>query len=611
MHPFERAVRAAVLIAGIGGWSAAHAVTTTYTVNTLAAGAADANVGDGLCETPTPGECSLRAALEEINAAPASPGDDFAVVFDASLAGDIQPTASAQRMITTALGSTVINDYLGQGAFYHVNALRPVVIDFENRIGVVQQNDLEHAAFFIESDDVVIENFQNDAKRDLVGGDFANVAGIMGGASAFVIGGARVTIRNGLSSDQATDAMEACISLIDGASDILVEDYYCRGAALFGVYVDERATVSGIQVNRFETQDGVRFGDIWVEFGQAGAAGAKTIVNGLTITDSEFRSSAIDYTIGIREDSIVDALSITGSRFLGSNAPGLYAFPTSSLGTVTVENNVSTDTGFFVGTDVNVTHTGPLAIRNNTLSGNLSDAVFLQSSTSGTVIEGNQFLNQRGAGLVAGIRIATGASGTDNVIQNNLFDQASPVTDPPAPVNRFAIWMRANPNGVGGSGDSGWSILTNTVRNIFGADFGPIFNDGDNNTRIVGNTFGDGTRGAMSPDPAPENDDSFFVVNSDSFSNGKIQTWRPTGAVFSGTTIRATFAPVDPPRPGNAAPTTPVFIDAYYTATDKAETYLGRIPGTHTSEVTFEFTSTATSGAVRAQVTDAMGRSSQ
>lgn len=609
MHLLKTAVRAAAVVVGVGCSTAAYAVTTTYTVNTLAAGLADANAGDGICQTATAGECSLRAALEEINAAPASIGDDFAVVFDGALAGDIQPTAAAQRMITTTLGNTRFNDYLGLGAFYHVNALRPVVIDFDNRIGVTQQNDLEYAAFFVQSDDVVIQNFQNDAKRDVVGGGFANVAGIVGAASAFVVGGSRVTIRNGLSSDQATDAMESCVSLIDGASDILVEDYYCRGSAGFGLFIDEDASVSNITLNRFETEDGLRFADIWITGGLA--ADDRTIVDGLTITDSEFRSSANQSTVTVRANSTLNGLSISGSRFLGANLPGITVDPNAELGTTRIENNVSTGTGYFFGTDVNVTHTGTLTIRGNTLTGNLSDAVFLQSPTSGTVIENNQFLNQRSASLVAGVRIATGASGTNNVIRNNVFDQASPVTDPPAPVNRFAIWMRANPNGPAGSGNSGWSILNNTVRNIFGTDFGPIYNDGDNNTLISGNTFGDGTRGAVVPDPAPENDDSFFVVNVDTFSNGKIQTWRPTGAVFSGVSIRASFAPVDPPRPGNTAPTTPVFIDVYYTATDKAETYLGRIPGMHSAETTFEFTSTATTGAIRAQVTDAEGRSSQ
>lgn len=612
MHLFKHAVSAVALIAGGIYWSSAHAVT--FTVDTLSAGLADANAGDGVCQTATPGECSLRAALEEANALPvAVPGvDDAVIVFDAALNGDIEPNAGAQLMFTTTLGSTVINDYLGFGAFYHVNALRPVTIDFDNRVGIIQANDLEYAAFFIQSNDVVIQNFRNADRRDIVAGTiggFGDSSGITGGASAFVIGGSRVTLRNGQSSEPSVDSMESCVSLIDGASDILIEDYYCRRSGAFGLYVDERATVSNIVLNRFEASEGRRFGDVWIEFGEGGELGAKTVVNGLTITDSEFRSAAINYTVGLRENSVIEDFSVTGSRFLGSNAPSIYAYPTSALGAVNVENNSATDTGFFFGTDVNVAHTGLVGISDNVLTGNLSDAIFLQSPTSGTVIENNQILNQRSSSLVAGVRIASGASGTNNVIRNNVFDQASPVTEPAAPVNRFAVWMRANPSGAGGGGaggggSTGWSVVNNTIRNILGSDFGPIYNDGDGDTLISGNTFGEGTRGAVPPDPAPENDDSFFVVNADQFSNFKIQTWRPTGAVFSGLTIRATFAPVNPPRAGNNAPVNPVFIDAYYTATDKAETYLGRIPGTHSDEVTFVFTSTAAGGGIRAQVTE-------
>jgi len=608
MHLFKHVVSAVALIAGGICWSSAHAVT--FTVNTLSAGLADANAGDGVCQTATPGECSLRAALEEANAIPALVGDTINVVFEASLSGDVVHNGATPRMTDADLGNAVINDYLGLGAFLHVNALRPVVIDFGNRVGAVQADDAGYAMLFIESDNVIVQNFQNAAKRDVDNtGGYADVAGIEGAEAGIVIGGSNVTIRNGLSSDPGTSAMETCIALIDGASNITIQDLYCRSPFRFGLYVDERATVSNVVLNRWESDEVAQFGDIWVEFGEGGETGTKTVVDGLTVTDSEFRSAGISYTIGLREDSVIEDFSVTGSRFLGTNSPSIYAYPTSTLGAVNVENNTSTDTGFFVGTDVNVTHTGLVSISDNVLTGNLSDAIFLQSPTSGTVIENNQFLNQRSAGLVAGVRVASGASGTNNVIRNNVFDQALPVTEPAAPVNRFAVWIRANPSGAGGGGaggggSTGWSVVNNTVRNILGADFGPIYNDGDGDTLISGNTFGEGTRGAVPPDPAPENDDSFFVVNADSFSNFKIQTWRPTGAVFSGLTIRATFAPVDPPRAGNNAPVNPVFIDVYYTATDKAETYLGRIPGTHSDEVTFEFTSLANGGAIRAQVTE-------
>ncbi len=613
MNLLNSAVRIVLLAAAGVVLSPVYAATTTYTVNSLVAGEADDNVGDGICQTATAGECSLRAALQEANALPVSVGDDIRIEFAPSLNGDIVHNGATPRMLADTLGNTTINDYLGFGAFLHVNAQRPVTIDFGNRIGAVQVTDNEFAMLYIESDDVVVENFRNDVAAATPagsgGGGYNEMAGITGGASAIVIGGSRVTVRNGLTQDPATVAMESCISLIDGASDVLIEDYYCRSSALFGIYFDERGIYSNITLNRYETEDGRAFGDVWAEFGESGDAGIKTTINGLTVTDSEFRSSGIDASISFRRDTVVNNLSIVGSRFLGVNTPGIITIPSAQLGTVLIEDNVSTATGSFFGTDVDVAHTGILTIRNNVLTGNLSDAIFLQSPTSGTVIENNQFLNQRSEGNVAGVRIATGASGTNNVIRNNLFSQAEPI-------NRFAIWMRACPSGCGvggpgGGGSTGWSVANNAVTNIFGSAFGPIYNDGDGDTLFSGNTFGEGTRGAVIGDPAPENDDSFFLVNADQFSNNKIQTWRPNGAVYTGSTIRVAVAPVAEPRAGNTEPTAPVSIDVYYTATDKAETYLGRIPGTHSSETVFEFTSNATSGAVRAQITDALGRSSQ
>lgn len=604
MKTLKSAMSLAVLMAGAGYLGGANAATTTYTVTSLTAGSGTCD-GSFNCTT-------LNAALTAANALPALPGDDIRIEFDAALAGDIIHNGATLRMHGTTLGSTVINDYFGFGAYLHVNTLRPVTIDFGNRVGAVQNDDAANAMLYIQSDNVVVENFQNDTMREVPGtGGYSDVAGIEGGEAAIVIAGSNVVIRNGLTSDPGTTAMETCIGLIDGASNITIEDYYCRSAFRFGLYVDERATVSNVTLNRWESQGIQDWADIWVEFGEAGETGDKTVVNGLTVTDSEFRSrrdQGVDYSIGFRESSIINSLMITGSRFLGSATPSIYAFPASGLGAVTIENNTATGTDFFFRTDVNVSHTGPVSISENVLNANSSDAILLQSPTSGTVIENNQLLNQSSAGLVSGVRIAAGAAGTDNVIRNNLFDQASPATDPAAPVNRFAIWMRAN---VAGGGSSGWSITNNTVRNIFGSDFGPIYNDGDGNTLISGNTFGEGTRGAAGADTAPENDDSFFVVNADSFSNGKIQTWRTTGATYSGSTITVQVSPVDPPLGGNTAPTTPVFIDVYHSATDKAETYLGRIPGAHTTETVFEFSSTAAGGVVRAQITDAAGRSSQ
>lgn len=599
---FKRVAACAMLAAGWSIAAPAQAATTTFTVTTLLPGESDTSVGDGICLTAA-GECSLYAALQEANALGVTLLDDVRIVFEASLNGDIQPTQASQLMFTGALGVTIINDYLGQGAFYYVNALRPVTIDFGNRVGVVQQNDAGYAAFFINSNDVVIENFLNDAKRDVDGtGGYADAAGIVGAEAAFVVAGSRVTIRNGLSSDPGTIAMETCVALTDGARDVLIEDYYCRSSFRFGFYVDERTDVYNVTLNRVQTQGIEDYGDIWVEFG---AADDKTGVHGLTITDSEFRSrrgQGIDYTIGIRENSVVDNLTISNSRFLGPDTWGIGLYPTAITNNLTVENSTIDGTAYFVVDRSGALQSG-FTIRDNLFNDVFGDILQLTDSPySNAVIENNRFLKGRQSGNLAGVRLGAANFGLDNVVRNNVFDQQDS-----SETNRFAIWVESNP-GVGLS--TGWSIENNQIANIFGSAFGPIslFNNG--NTRVSGNTFGEGTRGTTDPAQS-EAANAWFVNNTNGGTNGRIQTWRPTNAVSNGSAITVTVGPVNPPLGGLSPPTGPVAIDVYLTATDKAEVYLGRIPGVHLTETTFTFTSNAQNGFVRAQITDAAGRSSQ
>ncbi len=63
------ALTAAVVAAAISLAPATRAHAQTFTVNSTA-DAVDAVPGDGVCETATPGECTLRAAVQEANAAP-------------------------------------------------------------------------------------------------------------------------------------------------------------------------------------------------------------------------------------------------------------------------------------------------------------------------------------------------------------------------------------------------------------------------------------------------------------------------------------------------------------------------------------------------------------
>src|SRR5438105_6315481 len=64
----------------------AHAALT-FTVNSRA-DAVDASPGDGTCETATPGECTLRAAVQEANATPGADNINLpSGVFKLTIAG--------------------------------------------------------------------------------------------------------------------------------------------------------------------------------------------------------------------------------------------------------------------------------------------------------------------------------------------------------------------------------------------------------------------------------------------------------------------------------------------------------------------------------------------
>ncbi len=597
----------ALLLAGGSLLVPAHAATTTYTVNTLKAGPAladveDANTADGVCQTATAGECTLFAALEQANALPALAGDDVLINF--AVEGDILPVNGSPKMQNDPFQNTVFNDYLGFRAFYLVDAQRPVRIDFGNKVFLLERDDGENAMLLVQSDNVIIENF-NDPRRDSDPSDGYNaMAGMATGASAIVIGGTNVTIRNGVVSDPGTIALENCVSLMDGATNVTIQDFYCRSPHFWGLFVEERAKVTNIALNRVTFSEVASYADIAIE--RLGTTDDKTEVHGMTITDCEFQDGGRSYAIWLRGDNVtggstlVDGLVISNSRFLTSNRVGIDIEPGVVTNGLTLQNSIADGTRAIINSDSVQLQTG-MIVKNNVFSNVAGDVIQTNSPYNNAVIEGNQFLKGRESGLVAGIRLQGGSFGTNNIIRNNFFAQEEPVS-------RFAIWMQAN---SGLDTPTGWSILNNAVLNIFGGSYGPIYNEGDGNTLISGNTFGEGTRGAAIGELTPENDDSFFVVNADRYSNGKIQTWRPTGAVYSGTSIRVRVSPVEELLPGNAAPTLPVFIDVYHTATDKAETYLGRIPGTHSAQTVFEFSSTATGGAVRAQITDAEGRSSQ
>ncbi|MTD42740.1 hypothetical protein GKE82_00075 [Conexibacter sp. W3-3-2] len=103
-------VRGAVLtvLALLALPQAAHAATTTFTVDSLvntsvAAASSDANTADGICATAN-ATCTLRAAIQQANALPASPGDDIAIVFAGS--GTLTLPANGLKMKAGGVSTT-------------------------------------------------------------------------------------------------------------------------------------------------------------------------------------------------------------------------------------------------------------------------------------------------------------------------------------------------------------------------------------------------------------------------------------------------------------------------------------------------------------------------
>jgi len=110
---------------------------TPFTVNSTV-DAVDANIGDGLCETTTPGECTLRAAVQESNALEGVntitvPAESYTLSIvgvgeNAAATGDLN--VSGSLAITGASASTTIIDANSLDRAFHV--LPGATLDLSN-----------------------------------------------------------------------------------------------------------------------------------------------------------------------------------------------------------------------------------------------------------------------------------------------------------------------------------------------------------------------------------------------------------------------------------------------------------------------------------------------
>ncbi len=115
----------AMLLAGSTG----HASHATFVVNATG-GASDASPGDGVCETATPGECTLRAAIQEANAHASADTINFSI-------GTGVQTISPAAALPTITDPVIIDGYTQPGAIANTisagsNAILKIELDGTN-----------------------------------------------------------------------------------------------------------------------------------------------------------------------------------------------------------------------------------------------------------------------------------------------------------------------------------------------------------------------------------------------------------------------------------------------------------------------------------------------
>jgi len=619
-----------VLGAGFSIVGPANAATTTYTVTST-----NSDNGGGVCAGTT---CpTLRSALTAANALAASSGDDISVVFDAAVSGVITYNNGNQRMLGGGIPGAINNPSIygnggNEGAVFLIKANRPLTLDLGNRVSLeVASDGIVTAQLYVASDNATVKNFNTGR-------------GINSAGTGIVIGNVQNTlISNGLTQTLLVpyQALDFCMALLDGASNVSVTDYVCDGGNLSGLVVNSSNTATTLGVSNVtldkvtfkNTNGGASGGDIRIAAENPAYPGAYTTVTNMNVRNSSFSSAAtaVDNSIIFRGGSIIDGFTVENSTFTGAGTRAIYVEDSTSLGfgnthlvntiNLTIKNNTFTGTAEMIrlyalaavnNNNTYATHTG-LTITGNTIDGascstNPCGLVHLSGDPGKTVynntlIENNQFLNQGVGTNACGLYIHSG--GTNNIVRNNTLDGD---TTHATAKSIHAIYSDALGNPT--ANQSGWTFATNDILN-YNDGQGPILLNSTTNTTVYGNTFGIGTLGAAAGDTTPESAGSMFVTNtSGSSANFNIQTWRPTVAYYGPQKVIVTVAPVNPVVGGNSLnePQAPVYIDVYYTATDKAEKYLGRIAGTHAAAdgpVTFTFpNANVGAGAVRVQVTE-------
>lgn len=585
------ATAVAVLVTPVGAVllaSPARAATNLVVNDTGWQGGPDAAPGDGICANAA-GTCTLRAAIHEANALGGGPDEIVITVDPAIPAGSVMtgtPNAAGDRMFVASAATAVSIDTgygTAGGAMFHITA--PMTIDLDNRLlPDGGSNDTgQRSLFFVDAPHVSLFNVDQP----------------LASAASFVFGpNAADVVVDGMHNGQRSRAITANYN-----------------PDRFAVFRDgsQRITVSGYQLQGFS---------------HANANGGLFVFNAMTTSTSANPGLRPIRDITI-EDIHVAHPAGTGGTCSGTTATGCRARVTHTAGVSATNSDAVRIEGLtfrrmrIENTNRQVFDFVPDALTGGGTVGSgtgRSSPPWIHDLT----IEDNELINNPGMstdvhqGLIV-VPIEDRLTGT-TLIRHNLFYFSAGTANS----NRTAIRVLATysytstqpgmtrPSGIyitdnhfdgytgSGTGNSGATVTSERVGTITmtGNTFGPRNTAQTNTVYEERHGGGVGTGSANGGGPAGGG----MLRNQNASSNQNILTWFPSrpaaplaGAAPGGAleVVNERLGPQDlycvatvpverPTATGNAAfalPGGPVTLQVYWTATHRAEVYLGTVTG--------------------------------
>jgi CSLREA domain-containing protein len=306
------------------------AAAATFAVNSNA-DAVDANPGDGVCQTTTPGQCTLRAAVQEANALP---GADTITVpagtYTLSIAG-----AGENAAATGDLDVTQDVSITGAGM----------------GVTIVDANNLDRA-FHVVSGTLQLSDLTVQHGLANPGG------GVLVNSQATIT---RVSFNNNQSTSTAADGTGGGVFVDLGASATITLSQFANNFAYFGGGAVSSANTSStlsISDSTFDTNSSVFGGGAVYPNGSSASIANSTFINNHADVGGAIHSNAA-------------SVQVVNSTFVGNTGTNDAAID-SRVGTITVNNssfsgNTASGTGDTVGAQI--AQGGHLHLLNSILTG--------------------------------------------------------------------------------------------------------------------------------------------------------------------------------------------------------------------------------------------------